>query len=212
MSIPIVNLSSHVLTKDEFTVLSRGLKFVPSQNPEDPLKVATQSFIKSMSTQYMFKNSTRPNKHFYTKNHGETWSPETSNHPEVLSFCEALMEYSNNQQSFETPSNLTKGEERGLISLINNHDLVIKPSDKGNGIVVMDKKYYINKTLEHLSDLLLYQPMPFDYTPQIVEKVHLYLAHLKATSGLHPSILAQLYPPYPIRTPVIYTLPKNKQT
>ena len=60
MSIPIVNLSSHILTKDEFMVLSSGLKFVPSQNPEDALKVATI---------------------FYTENHGETWSPKTSNHP-----------------------------------------------------------------------------------------------------------------------------------
>ena len=209
MNTPIVNLSSHTPNKNELQVLSRGLKFVPSSNPDPLTNLDVESFIKTMNTQYMFKNRPTPKPAFFTKY--SNWTPEPANHPEILKFYSALVQYCNEPHPTLNQINLSKGEEKGLSSLMNNHNLVIKPSDKGNGIVLMDKTYYIGRTLEHLSDESLYQPTPFDKTPFVAEQICLYLAHLKSTNQIDPSILRHLYPPHPLRTPLIYILPKTNK-
>ena len=49
-------------------------------------------------------------------------------------------------------SNISKNEQEALQKLIANKNIIIKPTDKGEGLVLMDKTYYpdylVNK--EHL--------------------------------------------------------------
>ena len=49
-------------------------------------------------------------------------------------------------------SNISEDEQEALQKLITNKDIIIEPTDKGGGLVLMDKKYYpdhlVNK--EHL--------------------------------------------------------------
>ena len=49
-------------------------------------------------------------------------------------------------------SNISKDEQEALQKLTTNKDIIIKPTDKGKGLVLMDKTYYrdhlVNK--EHL--------------------------------------------------------------
>ena len=41
--------------------------------------------------------------------------------------------------------NLSKEGYKSITSLRNNPDIIIKPADKGSGIVILDKQYYINE-------------------------------------------------------------------
>jgi hypothetical protein len=220
MSSPIVNLSSHTLSETELKVLSLGLKFVPTPNSKPHVDLAVESFIQSMNTQYMFRNRQTPKPAFYNKN--SHWSPEPASHPEIIEFQSALNAYLIESQAAvdeygqETPisnhhDNLTEGEKQALLSLKKNKNIVIKPSDKGNGIVIMDRTYYVDRTLEHLSDETLYQPMPHDQTPTVAQEIETYLAFLRATNQIDPTLSRQLSPPQPLRTPVIYTLPKTNK-
>ena len=49
-------------------------------------------------------------------------------------------------------SNLTKGEEQAFLDLMNDSDIVIRPADKGSGIVVMDAETYFESLQKEVND------------------------------------------------------------
>ena len=46
--------------------------------------------------------------------------------------------------------NVTKEEKAAFFELLNNPDIVIRPADKGSGIVVVDKNEYISELLTEM--------------------------------------------------------------
>ena len=92
-------------------------------------------------------------------------------------------------------SNTSNNEEEALQKLITNKDIIIKPTDKGGGPVLMDKTYYcdhlVNK--EHLHSNV-YKEVPLDsdkkvyiqlfllfekYKPNLPSQEIKYLAYFK---------------------------------
>ncbi|CAH2283818.1 Hypothetical predicted protein [Pelobates cultripes] len=69
--------------------------------------------------------------------------------------------------------NLTLAERRALIELSRESNLVIKSSDKGGNIVLMDKANYIEMCMEHLENTDMYRRLPTDPTTE-------YLTELKS--------------------------------
>ena len=62
------------------------------------------------------------------------------------------------------PQNLTEKERLGLEELCDNHDIKIKPADKGSAIVIQNTKDYIKEAERQLVDEMFYKPLPTNPT------------------------------------------------
>ena len=94
-------------------------------------------------------------------------------------------------------SNISNDEEQALIEMTHNKNIVIKPTNKGNGIAIMNTRDYVDKIFQHLSDTSLYKKVDQDYTPYVYNEIDSYLAYLKYSRKIDHSILKHLLPPSP---------------
>jgi len=67
--------------------------------------------------------------------------------------------------------NITKVEEYAMKELLNDDEIVIRPADKGSGIVVMDRDEYVRKLQCEMSDSATYEEVPGDRTKTVQNKV-----------------------------------------
>ncbi|CAH2301746.1 Hypothetical predicted protein, partial [Pelobates cultripes] len=100
-------------------------------------------------------------------------------------------------------------EQRSICSeLATAADLIIKPSDKGGNIVLMDKDHYLEMCMEHLRDTQAYQKLTRDPTPQFLNKLKSILTPAFyngiITQDEHKFILPHLTP----TVATLYCLPK----
>ena len=61
-------------------------------------------------------------------------------------------------------SNLSKGEERALTDLLNDKSIVIRPKDKGSGIVVLNARDYLDRLQAEADDSCTYKLTETDQT------------------------------------------------
>lgn len=78
--------------------------------------------------------------------------------------------------------NLTKEEQKSLVSLRKNDKIVILPTDKGNGIAVMNKEDYRNKINELLLDEETYELTKKDPTKTFRQKIYKKILSLQKKS------------------------------
>ena len=57
-----------------------------------------------------------------------------------------------NETPLSISPNLSHGEQTALKELMNDKDIVIKPADKGSGLVIQDADKYTNEILSQLSN------------------------------------------------------------
>lgn len=97
--------------------------------------------------------------------------------------------------------------KRGIQSLAERKDIVIRPADKGGGLVILSKEYYQSEMVRLLSDHDTYRVLSKD--PMLLYKVEL---HAIIEDGKDQKILnkkeAMYLDPLFCRTPIIYFLPK----
>ena len=126
----ITNLSTHVLSAAERSLLSKGLSFIPTpKHTEHSIHSAfnqTQSIYDKhkyfQQTPYIRKERTHP---FHTHS---TWTaPHTDNPPHAPKRDDFRLTHHN------TPDNLTEDERHALDRLMTKSDITIKQSDKGGG-------------------------------------------------------------------------------
>ena len=66
--------------------------------------------------------------------------------------------------------NITREEKDAFYSLLNNADIVIRPADKGSGIVILDKDDYVNKLQKEMDDCDAYKKTERDTTEETMKK------------------------------------------
>ena len=66
--------------------------------------------------------------------------------------------------------NLTREEEMAMKTLLNDSSIVIRPADKGSGIVIMNMEDYTNKLEEEMKDNGTYAGVTEDKTKKIENK------------------------------------------
>ena len=78
-------------------------------------------------------------------------------------------------------SNISKDEQEALQKLITNKDIIIKPTDKGGDLVLMDETYYrehlVNK--EHLHSKV-YKEVPLDSDKKVYKQLPLLVEKYKS--------------------------------
>ena len=132
----IVNLTNHELEQPLQSMLSKGLKFIPTPD-RTCLKTIVNSFKqfrRSMYIHYRFRNS--PNNQPSPFKSTNTWKPPLPDNPNLISYICSVAEsthrtFSHNSHDHLT-SNLTEEETNFLATYkIHNDKYVIKPADKG---------------------------------------------------------------------------------
>lgn len=108
-----------------------------------------------------------------------------------------------------TPSNMnTNDEERQELRTLKQSDsLIVKPSDKCKGLVVLDKREYIEKAEVILQDANNYEKLDKNPTAKIEAKTK-QIFRQTCRDKLPESLLKDLTPAHS-RTPVLYGLPKD---
>ncbi|CAH2300697.1 Hypothetical predicted protein, partial [Pelobates cultripes] len=104
-------------------------------------------------------------------------------------------------------SNLNKHEIKILKDLYNDESIVIKPADKGGGLVILSKDQYENEAYKQLNDVNTYIKLSNNPTPEMTSKLQMYLEEGKRSGILNKNELIYINIQHP-RIPVIYFLPK----
>ncbi|CAH2222479.1 Hypothetical predicted protein, partial [Pelobates cultripes] len=189
----MINLSNFKLLPDHITLLNKGLSFVPTPSADKfewlkdinlfGRKLALCSLHKKKNNKEA-KELGLTNEdfiHFQTLvqllTEQETAPPLTSFKPlswftpnfrddiNVDLFVKMTTE---TIESLPTPiiqqNNLSFGEQKAFKDLSNNKNIVIKPSDKGGNIVIMERETYVDMCLIHLNNSSCYRKLGEDPT------------------------------------------------
>lgn len=159
----IINISSFDLTKQQISLLSKGLNFCPTPAFSDflDLEVNLRDFIRLLLLKDNFSSFTDTHPDYLVKKTGQTLPNDSKDmlFNGVIFHIRKLSEQLEKLPVDESAanSNLTSGEQHALNSLRNNSDIVIKKVDKGGGIVIMDSSFYVAKVNECLRNGNVYK-------------------------------------------------------
>ena len=122
----ITNLSDHILTREETELLNKGLSYTPSYNQnQTQIEENINEFIRSLYTDYHFKDKAYKPKPLYTKN--REWNPPITNNPHLLEFTRSI-QTETPHYTLITNTDIETQENRAIRSLKNNKNIVIKKS------------------------------------------------------------------------------------
>ena len=143
----IINLSSYAISDTEKRLLTKGLSFCPSRGECNLSKAreAIDKLHRSLRLTHFFNENgdmsdPGEDEGFSHRNFRlpSNWIPAEFPPPTLASFITA-----NNTTLSDLPllrskhNNLTTPEQEALKTLISNRNIVIKPADKGSGVVIL---------------------------------------------------------------------------
>ena len=214
----IGNLSIHILTKSETGVLSKGLGYCPTPGAPD-----IGNIIQDLDA---FKRITRLNLFFQGSNEDPEEQNDQSGVPfehkslklkstfnPVGPFQLETMFYSIEQDlhrlKYRQPrkKNLNKEEYQAIKSLRNHPDIIIKPADKGSGIVILDKHNYISEGERQLHDEQFYEVTNTDLSGEVIHRVNLFVNNMLQRGQITQKTCSYLTTDID-RTQQFYLLPK----
>ena len=175
-----MNLSTYQLTPSETALLSLGLNFCPTpvREPDNGIlsqdlnnlhiRIQREQFFHnrnndslSTSTQTLEATNRFEPKGF--KHHKftnkSTWTPPANTNIGAL-----IAANEKDLQDYITPSrgsksNITKDQRTAIRQLSCNHNIVIKPADKGSAVVIQNITDYISEGERQLKDTTFYTPV-----------------------------------------------------
>lgn len=172
----IVNLSSLSLTTEQRAVLLKGLSFVPTPHgfKTQKLELLTdlQNYHRRVKLETIFEGKKNQKQKIpFTK--ASEWTPALSSLPPQIASIVRADHYAFNHLNWEATEkqNLTPGEKRAIKQLKNNRDIIIKPADKGNAVVLMDKIDYLWEGVRQLQVEEHYTALPEPIYPQTILEV-----------------------------------------
>ncbi|XP_041424610.1 uncharacterized protein LOC121395346 isoform X1 [Xenopus laevis] len=111
------------------------------------------------------------------------------------------------QKKYKANSNISQGEKKALKELSQNKEIIIKNSDKGGSVVVLDRLQYFAECSRQLDDCETYEPLPSDPTNDykaILETIFDFGVDMKVfTKDQHDEIISNNS-----KIPIFHALPK----
>ena len=149
----VVNLSKRKLAKPEISLLSKGLKFVPTSNHINKarLKMELEAYGRMFRLKWHFRNDEKEfdRKRFKPKSTFNPRNKDAAIEIYLSSLEEKLMNIEIPQNKY---NNLTREERTALYDLKNDKNIIIKSADKGSAVVVWDRGDYIKEAEKQLGD------------------------------------------------------------
>ena len=136
----IFNFSKYKLTKQEESLISKGLQFsIP------PTEIEFTDFMLPFELLYRGMKSEEVPSEYLKILINKLLDTATSSYAKI--------------KSFRIKSNLSIDEAKALKNLTKQKDIIIQKTDKGNTVVILDKESYIEKMKELLSDTSKFEPL-----------------------------------------------------
>uniref|UniRef100_A0A8C5PLH9 Uncharacterized protein n=1 Tax=Leptobrachium leishanense TaxID=445787 RepID=A0A8C5PLH9_9ANUR len=212
----IFNLSNKILTRSETSVLNKGLKFAPSNRLDKfGVFIDLQRFKRKLSLKKYFlkqpverevvQNCT-PNVHTTLKNRSKFY-PRHMVSDEIKMFEGLVMKDIEKLSTKLDKQNLTKEERMALKDLQKDPNIIIKPADKGGGIVIWSKESYKEEALRLLDDNSTYTKLTKDPVSEIRHKLIPFLQEGLDKNILNKSEFDYLSIEF-TKVPHFYILPK----
>ena len=165
-----VNLSSCTLTKEETSILSKGLGFVPTPPTPHPSTIQKDinKFARTLRLKFEFQQNRPKKKRFKLRSN---YIPPISTSGCFEDYIYALKIEATKLKPRKTRNNLSQHQQIALRKLRKLKDIIIKKADKGSTVVIQDRQEYIDTGLEHLSNKNTYSELEEDQTKQVAEEV-----------------------------------------
>ena len=174
------NLSDVVLTEAQTSLLDKGLKFCPTPSAPDVGNILrdVEKFFRNASLKLFFSENNDnvkindPTQAFQHKDLKikSTWMPPV---PPLLEHVKQLIisDIQNTQLKPCRQKNLTREQFQSIYTLRNNTNIVIKPADKGSGVVILNRDDYIREGERQLGDTNFYKSVDLDLTQTHCDQV-----------------------------------------
>ena len=159
------------MLKDEISLLSKGLKFIPM--PKHINEALCEEELKTYGRKLRLMWHYRNEKQEITINPFEKKSKFNPKRKDaaIEIFLSRLEEEIFSLGKKLSYSNLTKEERQAIYSLRDDTSIIIKDADKGSGIVVWDRERYLAEARTQLKDKDVYQELKGN-TVGLLEKIN----------------------------------------
>ena len=156
--VTIINMSNIDLSAGELSILMRGLKFTPTPKPnKEELKADISHFNRKMRLSEFFVGLDYTDDGSIVRNKS-SFTPGRHRDAHLDRFVDHISNIP--LETTQVRDNLNKTEREAIKSLINNDNIVIKESDKGSSVCVMNAEYYQQKIMDLLCDTSFYVQLP----------------------------------------------------
>lgn len=166
----VINLSDKELSKEELSILSRGLTFCPGNGRYDEFTLLKDldNFARNLRLEEYFFDKPEKDNALFRGVIGRQWTPDANRDRHLDLYIDAVQKDVIHAYKVHKPSmnNISKREKEALLTLSNCEDLVIKPADKGGAIVVLNRSDYIEEGKRQLNNKQFYKHLDFDPTTE----------------------------------------------
>ena len=203
----VINLSKRELSENEISLLSKGLKFVPTPTSVNraQLKEELESFGRRLRLLWHFRNEENsfcPNP-FRKKS---TFNPKGKD-AAIEIYLSRLEEEILSIDTKTNYNNLTRKERQALKNLRDDTSIVIKEADKGSGVVVWDREDYLKEASSQLEDKEVYEEVNHKASDQLINAIKYYLLKVKQRGDISSETIDYFMVNQP-RLGRFYLLPK----
>ena len=203
----VINLSGKILTKAEISLLSKGLKFVPTPNNLNRavLKEELESFGRRLRLMWHYRNEEGGGEiNIFRKK--STFNPKGKD-AAIEMYLSRLEEEILALDTKLTYSNITREEKQALNDLRNDTSIIIKGADKGSAVVVWDRDDYLKEAEKQLSDKDVYEEVTGDYISPLINKIKYHITNVRLRGDVNSETLEYFMVNNP-RIGRFYLLPK----
>ncbi|CAG2204322.1 unnamed protein product [Mytilus edulis] len=204
-SCPVINLSSKNLNTEHMSLLSKGLSFIPAQKKVNIGKVLAdltewerrmrlKEYFYNIKEHEEVKEKSECSK---TRRKNKDFTPKPGKNIWLDTYIEVVKGDVMNGLKQRKSINLTTKEENALKDILQDDDIVIRPADKGSGIVVINKEEYFKKLEEEITNNDTYSETEQNTTHQITKKVKSLVNRMKKEGSISGEMKTYLIPKHP---------------
>ena len=200
--VEVINLSDRRLTESELSLLGKGLSFVPTKRQTIAQLIAElKEWERLMRLKEYWdgqdKNESGGDRDGDSQYKTSRWTPPKGRDQWLDLYIEEVTSGVIQGLRKTGRSNLSKGEDEALLSLMKDDSIIIRPADKGSSFVILNKEDYIDKLSDEMDKGDGYEPTKGDMTSVISRKVGKLVTRLEEKGYIGKNERKYLVPPRP---------------
>ena len=176
LCVEVTNLSGSELSEDELSLLSKGLGFIPARGvPTTQVMAELREWERLMRLREFWHNNSGGERDrreaIDDQLKKSNWTPPKGRDPSLDLYIEEVTKDILASLSSRRERNLSRGEEEALKRLPDDDKIVIRPADKGSGIVFLNSEDYWHRLQEEVGDSSTYRQTEGEQTKAVSKKV-----------------------------------------